>query len=754
MPIKYKEGGTFHLFNNEISYIIGLLPNQQPGHLYFGRRLNDRENYAYLQPFKPRSLMAYVNPDDPAFSLQHSRQEYPAYGNTDFHYPAFEIEQKNGSRICDFAYKSHEIYNGKRPLEGLPSTYVDNNNEAESLEISLYDHLLDVELILTYTIYTERSVITRNSRFVNHGQDTVVIQRALSLCLDFPDNEYDMIQLDGAWCRERHINRFPIHSGVQSIHSMRGSSSAEHNPLVIFARKNANETSGEAVGINLVYSGNFLAQMEVDTFGAARFLMGIHPHTFKWNLSIGEVFQTPEAVIVHSSSGLGDLSRIFHDLYNQRLVRGYWRERERPLLVNNWEATGFDFDEGKILEIAQAAAETGVELFVLDDGWFGLRNDDTAGLGDWYVNYDKLPDGIGGLSSKVEKLGIKFGIWIEPEMVNEDSELYREHPDWIIQTPDRRRSKSRNQFVLDFSRSDVVDHIYQQIHKLLTEAHISYIKWDMNRYITECYSQSLPPEEQGKVFHKYILGVYRLYERLISEFPNILFESCSSGGARFDPGMLYYAPQAWTSDNTDAIERLLIQFGTSLAYPISSMGAHVSEVPNQQVGRITPLMTRFNVAMFGAFGYEFDLSIMNQEEKQRLKMQTSFAKRYRRVLQFGDFYRLLSPFETNNRWAAWMTVNKTKEEAVLCIYRILNQANSGWKNIVTNGLAQDRCYNIYLVKLNSELFVGCFQGRELNRAGMPILDEFFRDNEVSGDYASCCLVMREKPDNDHELSAQ
>jgi len=742
MPIEYKDGGMFHLFNNEISYIIGLLPNQQPGHIYFGTRLHSRNDYSYLQPHRARPLMAYVNQDDNTFSLQHSRHEFPAYGSTDFHYPAFEIEQANGSRICNFVYRSHEIYPGKRHLAGLPATYVEDDNEAASLDISLYDQLLDVELILTYTIYSLRPVITRSSRFINHGQNAVILHRAMSMCLDFPDCDYEMIQLDGAWSRERHINRFPIHTGVQSIHSMRGPSSAEHNPFVVFARENTNESGGEAIGISLVYSGNFLAQMEVDTFGSGRFIMGIHPHTFEWKLIYGETFQTPEAVIAYSADGLGGLSRTYHDLYNSRLVRGYWRERERPLLANNWEATGFDFDEERILRIAAAAAEIGVELFVLDDGWFGSRNNDEAGLGDWHVNYDKLPDGIDGLASRVESLGIKFGIWIEPEMVNEDSDLYRAHPDWIIHTPGRSKSKSRNQFVLDYSRVEVVEHIYQQISRLLSDAHISYVKWDMNRYITECYSQALPPDEQGKVFHKHILGVYSLYEKLINQFPHVLFESCSSGGARFDPGMLHYAPQTWTSDNTDAIERIYVQYGTSLAYPVSSMGAHVSDVPNQQVGRIAPINTRFHVAMFGAFGYEFDLSAMAQDEIKILKHQCEFFKRYRKVLQYGDFYRLISPFETQNRMAAWMTVSKTKEEAILCVYRILNQANRGWKYIHPKGIDHELSYEVYVSRPGSDKLIGSFHASQLASAGIPVHDEYFEENELSGDFSSCCFILR------------
>ena len=425
----------------------------------------------------------------------------------------------------------------------------------------------------------------------------------------------------------------------------------------------------------------------------ARVQLGIHPEGFDWKLSAQETFQSPEAVIVYSTEGLNGMSQVYHKLYRTRLVRGYWRDRPRPLLINNWEATGVDFTEDSILEIAHAGQQLGLELFVLDDGWFGARKDDKSGLGDWYVtDFEKLPDGIEGLAEKIEKMGMKFGLWFELEMVNKDSDLYRKHPDWILCAPGRTPSPSRNQYVLDFSRPEVVDYVYDLIEKLLSGAAISYIKWDMNRYITECYSNEKSPEEQGKVYHQYILGVYRLYERLIEKFPKILFESCSSGGARFDPGMLYYAPQTWTSDDTDAMERIKIQYGTSYVYPLSSMGAHVSEIPNQQVGRSTPLNTRANVAMFGTFGYELDLNQLTEDEKKCVREQVAFVKKHRLLIQHGTFYRLLSPFKGNE--SAWMVVSEDKKEALVGYYRLLAQPNEAWKRLYLKGLDAEKQYRI------------------------------------------------------------
>lgn len=715
MPIIFhKESGEFHLYNKEISYIIKLLPNNQLGNLYFGKVINDRTSFSHLLQKSPRSLSAYVFEDDPSFSLQYTMQEYPSYGNTDFRYPAFEIKQKNGSRISCFEYQRHEILTGKKNLKGLPATYVEDACEADTLEITLFDEVIQTELILSYTIFNNYSAIARNVQFINKGEHEIVLERVMSASIDFPDSNFEMINLSGAWSRERHIRTRRLQQGIQSIYSMRGISSAEHNPFIALKRPNTDEHSGEVYGFSLIYSGNHLEQVEVDTHNMTRVIMGIHPDTFQWPLEKGEAFQTPEAIIVYSDSGLNKMSQTYHKLYSKHLVRGQWRDKIRPILINNWEATDVNFTEEKVLCIAKTAKELGIELFVLDDGWFGERDNDRAGLGDWnIINSKKLPNGIKGLADKIDALGMKFGLWFEPEAINKDSELYRKHPDWIICTPGRSTSAARNQYVLDFSRKEVVDYIFSMMDDVLSNAKVSYVKWDMNRYITECYSLGVDEKNQGKVFHQYILGVYDLYTRLIEKFPHILFESCSSGGARFDPGMLYYAPQTWTSDDTDAIERLMIQYGTSMVYPLCSMGAHVSEVPNQQVGRITPLETRANVAYFGVFGYELDLTVLSSEEKEKIKEQIVFYKEHRELLLKGTFYRILSSFEGNE--TSWIVVSEDKTEAIAGYYKILNSVNEGWQRLKLVGLDEDRKY---IINDNSQRY---YYGDELMNIGI-ILD--------------------------------
>ncbi|MBO5484715.1 MAG: alpha-galactosidase [Lachnospiraceae bacterium] len=730
--IFHKTSKTFHLYNNKISYIFMILRNGQLGQLYFGERIHDREDFGYLLEIQDRPMAACAYEENRSFSLEHIKQEYPSYGTGDMRYPAFTIAQENGSRISDFVYSGYHIFAGKPKLPGLPATYVEQEAEADSLEVYLEDELTDTRMTLRYSIFNDMALISRNVRFEQKGETSVTLERAMSLSIDLPDKNYEMIELTGAWSRERYIKSRKLEHGIQSVYSLRGCSSANYNPFIALKRPETTENSGEVIGFSLVYSGNFLAQTEVDTYDVTRVTLGIHPENFSWPLAKGESFETPEAVMVYSNNGLNGMSQIFHKLYQKRLARGTWRDRERPILINNWEATYFDFNEEKILQIAETAQKTGIELFVLDDGWFGKRNDDTSSLGDWYVNLEKLPNGIAGLAKKVEQLGIRFGLWIEPEMVNKDSDLYRNHPDWVLATPGRRMSHGRNQYVLDFSREEVVDGIFRQLEKIFADAPISYIKWDMNRSMTEVYSRAVSPKEQGMVMHKYILGVYRLYEKLIERFPEILFESCASGGSRFDPGMLYYAPQCWTSDDTDAIERLKIQYGTSLAYPISSMGAHVSAVPNHQLLRKTPLTTRGNVACFGAFGYELDITKMSEEEMEVIRCQVSFVKEYRSLLQYGTFYRLLSPFEGNV--TAWMIVSRDQKKALVGYYRVLQHVNDAYHRIRLQGLNENFCYHVSI--LENE-----FYGDELMRAGLIVSDSSSGENHekydgTNGDYQS------------------
>lgn len=740
MAIQFHEKAReFHLYNKEVSYIMKIMENGQIENLYYGKRIKDREDFSYLHEEISRPLTSVHVPEPGVLSMEYTKQEYPSYGTGDYRSPAFTVLQEDGSRISAFAYVGHNIFNGKKELKPLPATYTESDEEAQTLEIILYDDLIDTELVLSYTIYEAYPVITRNARFTQKGTEKIVLERALSMSVEFGDMDFEMVHLAGAWARERYVKTRKLEMGIQSIQNLHGTgSSAEHNPFLALKRPHTTESQGEVYGFSLVYSGNFLAQTEVTTFDLTRVTMGIHPEGFSWELNQGETFQTPEVVMVYSDQGLNKMSQVYHRLYRTRLMRGYWRDKARPILLNNWEATYFDFNEEKILNIAKKAKEVGVELFVLDDGWFGARNDDYRGLGDWYVNLEKLPDGISGLSRKIEALGLKFGLWVELEMVNKDSDLYRAHPDWIIGAPGRFESHGRHQHVLDFSRKEVVDYIYEMISKVLRESSISYIKWDMNRYMSEPYSRGASAAHQGMVMHKYILGVYDLYTRLTTEFPEILFESCASGGARFDPAMLYFAPQTWTSDDTDASERVKIQYGTSMVYPVVSMGSHVSAVPNHQLLRTTPLETRGNVAYFGTFGYELDLNLLSDEEIEIVKKQITFMKQYRDLIQVeGDFYRLLSPFAGND--AAWMVVSRDQTEAIAGFYQRLNKINASWLRLRLQGLSEDSLYEVSRNVLGETKSYQAY-GSELMYAGIPIDREEL--NEKGGDFASLLYVLK------------
>lgn len=718
---------TFHLYNDAVSYIMAVLPNGHMAQLYFGRKIRHKEDFSYLLETAPRPMASYFFEGELTLSLEHIRQEYGVYGNTDYRQPAVEIIHRDGSRVCDFRYHSHEISAGKPQLPGLPATYTEDGSEAETLTVVLKDPVSGISLCLNYTIFCRGGIIARSVRLSNEGTKEVHLAKVMSLCMDLPDSDYEMMQLSGAWARERYVKKRRLEQGCQSVGSIRGNSSHNHNPFLVLKRPSADEFQGEVMGFSLIYSGNFLAQVEVDTYDTSRVLLGIHPDWFDWKLEPGEAFQAPEAVMVYSWEGLNGMSQIFHRLYQRRLARGVWRDRPRPILINNWEATYFDFTEDRLVQIAEKARDCGVELFVLDDGWFGARRNEYAGLGDWKPCRELLPDGIKGLSQKIENLGMKFGLWFEPEMVNKDSGLYREHPDWILHVPGRSSSHGRYQYVLDYSRPEVVSRIYEMMSEILRESRISYIKWDMNRSITEYYSPALPADRQGEVFHRYILGVYDLYDRLTREFPQILFESCASGGGRFDPGMLYYAPQAWASDNTDAAERLKIQYGTTYCYPVSSIGSHVSVVPNHQVNRSTPLYTRANVAFFGTFGYELDLNRLTGEEQEEVKKQIRFMKEYRLLLQFGTFYRLSSPFEHN--MTAWMTVSEDQKVALVGWYRMMNRVNAPYARIRLKGLAPELYYE------DASAGRG-YYGDELMNLGLLTSDS--SSGEVIGDIKPGC----------------
>lgn len=738
MPIHYHENTrTFHLFNASVSYIFTILENGTPGSLYYGARLTDKDDYSELLEMKRRANAPCTYEGNLLFSLEHLKQEYPLYGHGDLRYPACSMRRENGSHIFEFRYISHVIYSGKHGINGLPAIWCSTTDEMESLEVELEDANSGTRLTLYYTICSDLPVIARHTRITQAGASAVTIERVMSCNVDLIDDAWEMVQLNGAWSRERHVTTMPLRPGIQSVYSMRGHSSAQFNPFLALKRKECTETQGECMGFTLLYSGSFLAGVEVDNYHVSRVQIGIHPDCFEWTLQQGESFETPEAVYVYSEDGLNGMSQAFHTLFNRHLVRGKYRMKERPILINNWEATYFDFDEEKIVRIAETAAQAGIELFVLDDGWFGNRNDDHRGLGDWYVNLQKLPHGISGLSQRIHSLGMQFGLWIEPEMVNRDSNLYRTHPEWVMVDPDYVPCHGRNQYVLDFSRKEVVDYIFRCLDQVLDGADVNYIKWDMNRTMSEVYSRSHSSLQQGRVMHEYILGVYDLYERLIQKYPEILFESCASGGGRFDAGMLYYAPQAWTSDNSDAVERLKIQYGTSYVYPPSCMGAHVSAVPNHQVFRNTPLNTRANTAFYGAFGYELDLSKLTEDELEQVRQQVTFMKKYRSVFQYGTFYRLSSPFESNE--TVWMSVSQDQKTAIVGYYRVLNEVNVGYRRIRLKGLNPDEQYRI-------SMDGRWIEGRELMKAGLVTSDYTSGENgEIyngsNGDFISRLYVL-------------
>ena len=720
-----KENRLFHIKSKKTSYVMRVLETGHLINLYWGRKINSNKIDYVVKKRPCGSFLADLDNVD-ALHLEIIPQEYPSYGNPDLRSPAVQIKLANGTTVTDFRYYSHEIYNGKKALQGLPATYVENEDEAETLEITLKDELAGLRVILSYTVFKNYDVITRSCKIVNDSKEEVDVLRALSANVDFRHSDFDLIQLSGSWARERHIIRTPLRNGGQCVESRRGASSHAQNPFIALVSKDTTEDKGEVYGFNLVYSGNFLANVEVDMHSNARAQIGINPFDFAWNLEAGDEFQTPEAVMVYSPNGLTEMSHIYHDLYRERLCRGTHRDKERPILINNWEATYFDFNNEKIKDIAKESSNLGIELFVLDDGWFGERNNDDCSLGDWFVNEEKLKGGLSSLVKDINEMGMQFGLWFEPEMISPKSKLYEEHPDWCIHIEGRVRSEARKQLILDLSREEVCDAVIEMLTNVLKSAPISYVKWDMNRNMTEIGSPAWPAKKQKEVAHRYMLGLYKILENITTNFPNILFESCSGGGGRFDGGMLYYMPQTWTSDDTDAIERLKIQEGTSLVYPVSTMGSHVSAVPNHQVHRITPLHTRGVVAMAGSFGYELDITKMTDEEKEEVKSQVKFYKNIRKTIQFGDLYRLKSAFDSNE--AAWMNISKDGNNLVVSYVKKYAEANVLPKRLKLKALDEN---SLYEISETGEVF----GGDELMYIGLEI-------GELNGDYQARSWTLR------------
>ena len=729
----------FHLQNEQVSYIFRVMEDTGVlEQLYFGDRIPQQEDFSFLieREIRPSNNLIEANH---LTSLEHIKQEFPSFGTTDFRYPALEIEYESGDRISQFQYHSYKISKGKVVKKPLPGTF-GNKDQVEQLELKLKDRYSDVYLILVYSLYHDEAVLTKQVRLENLGQENIFIHRLLSLNLDLPNEDYDWLHLNGAWAREAHISREGVHIGVQQVSSTRGASSHMHNPFVALCQKTTTQSQGRVYGFNLIYSGNFLAQIERDNYDILRIQLGINPFQFRWTLRAGEEFVAPEAVMVFSNQGFNQMSQTFHRFYKKHLIRSSWKNKKRPVLINNWEATYFDFTEDKLLEIVKEAKGLGIDLFVLDDGWFGKRDSDTGSLGNWVENRSKLPSGLKDFSEKLHQEGLLFGLWFEPEMVSKDTPIYQQHPEWVIGNPVKNISHGRNQYVLDFGNPAVVENIFQQMIEILSNVQIDYLKLDMNRYISEAFSQSMPSEQQGEVLHRYILGVYSLYERLVKHYPEILIESCAGGGARFDAGMLYYSPQIWASDDTDAVERLSIQSGLSMVYPISSMGSHVSAVPNHQVARITSLEMRKAVAFFGTFGYELDPTQLTQADKDEIKKQIKDYKNYQELIHQGNFYRL-ETLDANR--VAWMVVSEDKTEALVAHYQILAEPNPNYKRLKLKGLASDYCYKIIEKNMDQVR-----TGADLEKVGLILNQNYigrqqeYWSREMPGDFHSRIFYLK------------
>ncbi len=693
MEVKYIEKSRlFKIDTDNTSYVIGVVDKEGfLGHAYYGAKIPD-DDVSYLMRIYENPRVPSVNDRDRSSFLDTFPTEYSGNGAGDYRESAIAVTDKNGAHGIQLLYKGHRIINEKPKIKGLPATFADKFSTM-TLEIDVEDTDLGIEGTLYYSVFADSDAITRSIKIKNVSGSSIYLDKIMSMCIDMDDDDYRMLSLHGSWARERHIEYRQIGHGKQSVGSVRGESSHQEHPFIALVGENTTQKTGEVYGFNLVYSGNFLAQVEKDQFDSLRVVMGIHPDNFRFKIEPFDEFYSPEVVMVYSNNGLGQMTRTYHDLYRNNLIRSPYLRKPRPVLINNWEATYFDFDDKKLIDIARISKDCGIEMLVMDDGWFGHRNDDNSSLGDWQVNETKIHGGLKKLVDEVNAIGLKFGIWFEPEMISPDSDLYRKHPDWAIAIPGRTPCKSRNQYVLDLTRKEVRDYAYDCVAKILKSANIEYVKWDMNRQLTDISSICLDRDRQGELMHRYVLAVYEMQERLITDFPGLLLENCSGGGARFDPGMLYYSPQIWCSDDTDAIERLSIQEGTALIYPLSAIGAHVSVCPNHTVGRITPFETRGNVALAGTFGYELDITKLSDEEKTAVTKQIDNYHKYNELIRTGDYYRLAS-YGSDNFYDCYEVVNKDKTEALITFVQVLNQPNMHSIKIKLDGLDDDKVYRI------------------------------------------------------------
>ncbi|MBO5245800.1 MAG: alpha-galactosidase [Eubacterium sp.] len=678
---------VFKLDTKNLSYVIGLADGAYAGHIYFGKRLESTD-LSYLLRIDEPPFVPSANLREKVAFLDSYPMEYAFGGTGDFRESCITVTTAAGQQGLDLTYVSHRIYNGKEALDGLPATW---GTDSETLELTLEDIPTGIRVLLSYSIFSDSDAVMRSVKIINGGADAIYIDRVLSACLDMDNEQYEVLSLHGSWARERHMNRTPLGYGSYTMESVRGESSHQDHPFLALVSPGCTQTSGSVYAMHFIYSGNFLAKAQLCQHDTVRMVMGIHPEQFRWKLEPGECFQAPEVVCVYSDEGLGKMTRTFHDLYRNHLIRSKYKYQPRPVLVNSWEAAYFDFDTEKLLKLAKQSAELGIEMLVMDDGWFGHRNSDEGSLGDWYVNEEKLKGGLKYLVDEVNALGMKFGIWLEPEMISPDSDVYRAHPEWALQLKNRTASLCRAQYVLDLSRPEVVDYVYDCVRKTLQAANISYVKWDMNRQLTDIGSTYLPADRQGELSHRHTLAVYELQERMLQEFPDLLLENCSGGGARFDPGMLYYSPQIWCSDNTDAVERLIIQEGTQLIYPLSVIGAHVSDCPNHTVGRVTPFETRGVVALAGTFGYELDPCKISEDDRKKIPGQIADYKKYGALVREGDYYRIAS-YQENRLYDCYEIVSKDREEAVVFFIQVLHEPNRRSRKIYLQGLDADAVY--------------------------------------------------------------
>ena len=692
-------------------------------HLYYGARIEGEMDY--LLTFYDRGFSG--NPHDAGadrtYSMDVLPQEFPCMGNGDYRSSALIVQNMDGTYSCDLRYQGYEIQEGKYGLKGLPAVYA-SSEEAQTLVIHMEDPVTKVRADLLYGVLPEYDIITRSVKIQNQGNEKIYLEKAASACLDFLWGDYDLISFYGRHTMERNFQRTPVEHGMQLMGSRRGTSSHQYNPFMILCDRKTTETTGSCYGMLFVYSGGFRMEAEKDQFNQTRAIMGLQSEKFRYPLMPGEEFIVPETVLTYSAGGFEQLSHNLHKCIRTHVCRGKYRDLVRPVLVNSWEAAYFDFDGEKILELAKNAADLGMEMVVLDDGWFGKRDSDNSGLGDWTVNEKKLGCSMGELAAKVNQMGLKFGLWIEPEMISEDSELYRQHPDWVLKIPGRKPIKGRNQLVLDFSRKEVRDSVFDQICEVLDHANIEYVKWDMNRSISDVYS--MRTTDQGRVLYDYVLGIYEFLEKMIDRYPDLLIEGCSGGGGRFDAGMLYYTPQIWCSDNTDAIDRTRIQYGTSFAYPVSTVGSHISAVPNHQTGRVVPLHTRNVVAMAGTFGYELDLQVLNENAKQKIRSQIQNYHKYAELIQKGEYYRLSDPF--CDEIAAWAFVSEDQKEVLLNVVMLETHGNMPVNYVRLRGLCSDMIYE-------NEQTGKRYSGGALMEAGIPMPVE-------SGEYLAYQIYLR------------